>query len=212
MILEKKQLSIIFIIVFHIVGLVGMLTPYLHELFLTLVPFHLLLMAAILIINQKEFSANFWIAAITITIAGFLVELLGVTTGKIFGEYAYGKTLGIKLAEIPLIIGVNWFILVFSLGSFLKKKFKHQPIIKSLVGAFILVVTDVLIEPVAIAQNYWSGTGNYIPLQNYVAWYIISFLMLRFYFALDFRKSNSVGLLLFVTQFIFFAILNIAML
>jgi len=51
MIFEKKQLSIIFIIVFHIVGLIGLLTPYFHELFLTLVPFHLLLMAAILIIN-----------------------------------------------------------------------------------------------------------------------------------------------------------------
>lgn len=212
MILGKKQVSIIFIIVFHIICLVGLLVPYLQDLFLSLVPFHLLLMAVILIINQKQFSANFFITAITIAIAGFIVQLLGVTTGALFGEYTYGETLGVKLAEVPLIIGLNWFILIFSLGSFLKRKFKHQPIIKSLVGAFVLVVTDILIEPVAIRYNCWSWTDSYIPLQNYVVWFIVSFLMLRFYFAMDFRKSNSVGLLLFITQFISLVILNIAML
>lgn len=211
MTLGKKQISIIFIILSHIFCL-GILIPYLQDLFLSLAPFHLFLMAAILVINQKQFSANFFITAITIAIAGFIVELLGVTTGAIFGEYTYGATLGLKLAQIPLITGLNWFILIFSLGSFLKRKFKHRPIIKSLTGAFILVVTDILIEPVAIAYNCWSWTGSYIPLQNYVAWFVISFLMLRFYFAMDFRKSNSVGLLLFITQFIFLAILNIAML
>lgn len=212
MIVGKKQISIIFIIVFHVVGLVGFLTPFLHELFISLVPFHLLLMAGILIINQKELSINFWLGAIIITVAGFLVELLGITTGKIFGSYAYGDTLGIKLAKVPLLIGVNWFILVFSLGSYLKRKFKHKPNVKSLVGAFFLVLTDFLIEPVAIAQHYWSWSEIAIPLQNYIGWYIVSFLMLRLYFAIDFKKSNSVGLLLFITQFIFFVILNIAML
>lgn len=211
MTIGKKQISIIFIIVFHIVGLIGFLTPFLHDLFISLVPFHLLLMAGILIINQKEFSGNFWIGAIVITLAGFLVELIGVKTGLVFGEYNYGKTLGLKLADIPLMIGVNWFIIVFSLGSYLKRKFKHQQTIKSLVGAFFLVLLDYFIEPVAIQQDYWSWAGNVIPLQNFIGWYIVSFLMFRFYFALDFRKSNAVGLTLFITQFLFFVILNIAM-
>lgn len=208
--LGKKELSIIFIIVFHIVGLIGFLVPALYELFLSLVPFHLLLMAGILIINQKEFSLNFWITALTVAVAGYIVELIGVSTGKIFGVYSYGNTLGFKLADIPLMIGVNWFIMVFSMGSYLKRKFKHQPTIKSLVGAVFLVATDILIEPVAIQHDYWSWEGYNVPFQNYVGWYIVSFLLLRFYYAVDFKKTNPVGLVLFISQFVFFAILNIA--
>lgn len=207
--LEKKQLSIIFIIIFHIVGIIGFMVPPMYDLFISLVPYHLLLMAGILIINQREFSKSFWITALTISVSGFIVELLGVNTGKIFGEYVYGETLGTKLADIPLVIGINWFIMVFSIGSFLKRKFKHQPNVKSLVGAFALVIMDILIEPVAIKHDYWRWIDYSVPFQNYVGWFVVSFLMLRFYYAMDFKKTNSVGLVLFVTQLVFFVCLNI---
>jgi putative membrane protein len=43
------------------------------------------------------------------------LEVVGVKTGLIFGEYKYGSTLGIKLFEVPLIIGFNWVFVI--LGS-----------------------------------------------------------------------------------------------
>ncbi|MEO5910156.1 MAG: carotenoid biosynthesis protein [Pelobium sp.] len=207
--LDKSGLSKIFIVIFHVVGLVGFILLEYQEFFLSFVPFHLLLMGAILLANQKEFTTQLWKGVAVITIGGFVIELIGVSTGKIFGVYSYGATLGYKLFDIPLIIGVNWFILVFSVGSVLKKYFKHQRNLKSLIGAAILVGIDILIEPIAIKFDYWAWKDGIVPLQNFVAWFIVSFVMLRVYYEIDFTKTNKVALLLLTSQVIFFIVLNL---
>lgn len=207
--LDKSGLSKIFIIIFHLVGLIGFLLPKYHDFFLSFVPFHLLLMAGILIANQKEYSKNFWMCTVAIILAGITVEIIGVATGAIFGNYTYGQTLGFKVADVPLLIGINWFIIVFCVGAVLKKYFKHQRNLKSIIGAFILVIIDVLIEPVAIKFDYWSWQDSIIPLQNFVAWYIVSFLFLRAYYEIDFRKTNKVAGTLLICQTLFFIVLNL---
>lgn len=207
--LDKPGVSIIFIIVFHIVGLLGFIFSEYQDFFLSFVPFHLLLMAAILVANQKEFNGKFYLGMVTIIISGFLVEVVGVATGSIFGVYTYGQTLGYKIAEVPLIIGINWFVLIFSIGAVLKRYLKHQRNLKSLIGAVMLVFIDFLIEPVAIKYDYWSWADSFVPLQNYVAWFIVSFVLLRIYFELEFRKTNKVAATLLICQIVFFAILNL---
>ncbi len=207
--LDKPNLSKIFIIVFHAVGFVGFSIPHLHDFFISFVPYHLLLMAAILLMNQQEFNRPFWLGLIFVYLSGYLVEVLGVSTGAVFGEYAYGATLGIKLMNVPLLIGVNWVILVFSIGAVLKKYFKHQRLLKSIIGAAILVFIDFLIEPVAVQFDYWSWTNSVIPLQNYIAWFFICVILIRVYYQLEFRKSNRVALTLLVSQILFFIGLNV---
>lgn len=207
--LEKPGLSKIFIIVFHIVGFVGFSLPHLHEFFISFVPFHLLLMASILLINQKEYNKEFWLGLGFVYLSGYLVEVVGVSSQAIFGAYTYGNTLGYKVAQVPLLIGVNWVILVFCVGAVLKKHFKHLRNIKSLIGAAILVFVDFLIEPIAVRFDYWSWANSTIPLQNYVAWFIVCFILLRVYYQLDFRKSNPVALTLLISQVLFFIGLNV---
>ncbi|RKD20114.1 hypothetical protein BCY91_00365 [Pelobium manganitolerans] len=207
--LEKTGLSKIFIIVFHLVGFVGFSIPHLHDFFISVVPFHLLLMAAILLMNQRDFSKNFWMGLVFIYLAGYGVEVVGVATGAIFGSYNYGETLGLKLAQVPLLIGVNWVILIFCVGAVLKKYFKHQRNIKSMLAALILVFIDFLIEPVAIKFDYWSWTDLFVPLQNYVAWYIVAFILMRVYYEIDFKKSNPVAMTLLISQVLFFIGLNV---
>lgn len=207
--LEKPGLSKIFIVIFHIVGFVGFSLPHLHDFFISVVPFHLLLMASILLINQKEFNKPFWLGLIFVYLSGYLIEVVGVSTGAVFGTYTYGNTLGVKLAEVPLLIGVNWVILVFSVGAVLKKHFKHLRNLKSLIGAAILVFIDFLIEPVAVRFDYWSWMDSFVPLQNYVAWFFVCFVLLRVYYELEFRKSNPVALTLLISQVLFFIGLNV---
>ncbi|MFC5285157.1 carotenoid biosynthesis protein [Pedobacter alpinus] len=209
--LEKASLSKIFIILFHIVGFVGFSLPHLQDFFISLVPFHLLLMAGILIANQKEYNKNFWLGISFIAVAGYLVEVVGVATGKIFGFYVYGETLGFKLANVPLLIGVNWVILVFAVGAVLKKYFKHMRTLKSAVAAVILVFIDFLIEPVAVKFDYWSWQDSLIPLQNFIGWFFVSFIFMRIYYELEFRKSNPVALTLVISQILFFIGLNLTM-
>jgi uncharacterized membrane protein len=42
-------------------------------------------------------------------------------------------------------------------------------------AAILAVVFDYVLEPVAINLNYWQWAYNIIPLQNYLAWFLISF-------------------------------------
>nr|WP_294898660.1 carotenoid biosynthesis protein [uncultured Pedobacter sp.] len=207
--LDKPGLSKIFIIIFHLVGFVGFSLPQFHDFFISFVPFHLMLMATILLINQKDFRKEFWLGLIFVYLAGYLIEVVGVSSGAVFGNYTYGNTLGIKLAQVPLLIGINWLILVFGVGAALKKYFKHLRNLKSLVGAAILVFIDFLIEPIAVKFDYWSWADSAIPLQNYVAWFFVCFILLRVYYELEFRKSNPVALTLIISQVLFFIGLNV---
>jgi len=72
---------------------------------------------------------------------GFGVEVLGVKTELIFGSYHYGESLGYKWLSVPLLIGVNWCMLLYCTSQL--SKFKNF-IINALFGAALMVVLDFL--------------------------------------------------------------------
>lgn len=197
------------IVLFHLVGLYGFLTPAFEDLFIKLVPFHLLLMLFVMVITANDRSADLIKFAIGIYLAGFFIEVIGVNTGQIFGNYTYGTALGFKLWATPLLIGVNWLILVYCTGVFLGKLNLKSRFLFSAFGAGILLGIDFLIEPVAIRFDYWSWFGGIIPIQNYLGWYIFSFLLFLFFSGLKFRKDNNAAIVLLFAQFGFFLALNL---
>ena len=205
---RKKHIPHLIIVLFHIVGLYGFLTPELTSLFITLVPYHLLLMLFILIFSGYDKSVNILVFAGIVYSAGFLIEVAGVNTGLIFGEYSYGNTLGVKLWNTPLLIGVNWLILIYSTGILLEK-YRLNRFVFAFAGAVILVFIDFLIEPVAVKYDYWSWSGGSIPNQNYVGWFVISFCLFMVFFAISFKKQNSASIVLLLAQACFFMVLNI---
>ena len=71
-------------------------------------------------------------------------------------------------------------------------------------GATLLVLIDVLIEPVAIAEDFWKWEAVQVPLRNYVAWWGIGFLMLQYFHRLPDRPTNPMALPLYLIQFAFF--------
>lgn len=206
--LNRTVICSFIIILFHLVGLCGFLTPELSELFIDLVPFHLLLMLLLLIFSIKEWSSHILLFAGIIFTAGFLIELIGVNTDAIFGSYTYGKALGIKLWQTPLLIGINWLILVYCTGVFLEQFKMKTRFLFSLLGALILLSLDILIEPVAMRFDYWTWDGSVIPVQNYLAWFLFSGLMLWIFSSISFNKKNKAAVVLLFSQFIFFAVLN----
>jgi len=207
--MNRNLLCSLIIILFHIVGLYGFLTPAFNGLFIKLVPFHLLLMLLLMILTVNDKSADLIKFAIVVYLAGFFIEVIGVNTGLIFGNYTYGAALGIKLWAVPLLIGVNWLILVYSTGVFLVYLNLKNRWLLSILGAGILLVMDFLIEPVAIRFDYWSWYGGFIPLQNYLGWYIFSFFLFLFFSGLNFRKENKAAVVLLFSQIAFFLALNL---
>ncbi len=207
--LSRDQLACsILIVLFHAVGLSGFLLPAFTELFKQLVPAHLLLMLVLMIISQQERSRFFAAFLIITYMAGFLIELAGIHTGLIFGRYSYGSTLGLKLAGVPLMIGVNWILVVYSAGMLLQRVAVWNKFAAVMAGAGLVSLLDWLIEPVAVRFDYWSWHSNGIPLQNYVAWFLFSCCLLWLFYRLPFNKNNPSGAVLFISQCMFFAILN----
>lgn len=214
----KPELATGFMSLMFIVGFIGFNNNMTKELFKLVVPVHLLITAIILFYFHRENSSpsyqsdlkkiynenqNFIIWAILTALSGFFVEVIGVKTSLIFGDYSYGKTLGLKLFDVPLMIGVNWVVLAYC-TSIIADKTKSSVFIKSLFAAFLMILVDYFIEPVAINYDYWSWSTINIPLQNYTAWFVISFIMALFFYKLKVNTSNPLALPIYFMQLIFF--------
>ena len=206
---SKVNISIILLFIFHLVGAVGLSLSF-RELFLALTPFNLLLSLGLYIWANDDFSADFFKLCAVLFAIGFFVEVIGVNTGILFGEYTYGEALGFKVLNTPLMIGVNWILLsisIFSVSNFFLKK-KWTTI---LLASVLMVLMDVLIEPVAISLDFWNWAAVDIPLQNYVMWFLVSLIMNAIISfnrpKLDYRISF--GLLL--SQVLFFTLLSMSL-
>jgi len=219
---SKYQVATAIAILFHAIGLAGILFVD-REFFAGLTPVNLLLMGALLIITQDGKTKGFWIFFIATVVIGFFAEVIGTSTGLVFGNYSYGDVLGIKWKGVPLIIGINWFIIIYCCGvsmyTLLTRMINKisgglphpRPVLKvlSLVidGATLAVILDFIIEPVAIGLGFWKWHGD-IPLYNYVCWFIISAVLLFLFHLLRFNKANKFAVNLLLIQVMFFLLLR----
>lgn len=198
---------VIFIILplMYLAGLIGLNVSASAPLFQALTPFNLVASLGLLLLFHTDFRPSFWVYCAVAFSVGFLVEVAGVHTGVIFGEYAYGEVLGFKLMEVPLVIGTNWLMLSYLCGS-VADRLPVAMIVKVLVAAGMMTLLDFVIEPVAIQLDFWHWQGDSIPLQNYLAWYGISAVIFFVYFKMPFQKKNALAPLLLSLQFLFFGL------
>jgi len=201
------QISVSVIIITHLVGIVGFLSPW-RDLFILITPFHLLISSVLLIAHQEERNTTFWLTAFVIALLGFLVEVAGIQTGLIFGEYAYDTALGPKIWGTPPMIGINWLMLVMVFGALLSET-KFPLLIKAMLGALCMVAIDFLIEPVAIANDFWHWESTTVPTHNYLGWLVASFILFVIYYKAAFQKYNPIAIWLLIMQVVFFGILNL---
>lgn len=202
---DKTRFSLFLLIVIYLVGFVTALLGFTDSL-MQLTPFNLLFAAGLIIYNTSEINARFFIWFACIAVIGFLLEWIGITTGIIFGEYHYGDTLGIQLMDVPLIIGINWSVLVFSTAAVVSGTDLNKWL-KSALAATLMVCYDFLLEPVAVRFDFWTWTGGEIPVQNYLAWWIISFMFLLPTHYLFSNLKNRIALPVILVQALFFVVL-----
>jgi putative membrane protein len=205
----KDRVAVIIIILFHVVGLVGFIVPPFDAIFLNIVPWHLLLMAGVILYSHKQPDSRFLLFVLLTFVVGFMAEFVGVHTCWLFGNYAYGETLGVKLFSIPLMIGVNWFLLIYATGVSLQRSRIKSMFIRIIIGALVLVLLDVLIEPIAIHFDYWHWLGSNIPVKNYVCWFLLSGVLLFMFEQFKFKPQSIVAPVLLIMQFVFFMGLGI---
>jgi len=196
------------VLILHIVGLLALASP-LAPWVISLTPLNLVVTAAAMAVFAK-LDRRTVLFAFVVGALGYFVEVLGVWTGRVFGEYQYGDVLGFKLLNVPLLIGLNWSMLVFAVGVPLSRT--ALPVwAKVLIGSIAMVALDLLIEPVAIHLGFWNWEQPTVPLQNYVAWGLVSALFFTLFFLLPLRRENPVARYVLAAQVLFFAGLNLVL-
>jgi bisanhydrobacterioruberin hydratase len=189
----------------YVAGIIGLNINATAQLFRFLTPFNLLASCGILLYFHQEWNRNFLIFTALTFLTGYFVEVIGVKTGMIFGEYQYETTLGFKILNVPPVIGVNWLLLVYCVGSSFCRVTKPL-YFKVLYGALLMTMFDFLAEPIAIRLDMWSWRNALPPLQNYIGWFITSAFLLTLFHTLKFRKDNPIALWLLILQICFFGI------
>lgn len=157
---------------------------------------------------QRHEDKRFWWWCGVTYFATFFIEVMGVATGKIFGAYTYGATMWVQWLEVPLVIALNWTLLILAMNQLASRWGKSSTLLTALLTGVLIMAYDYCIEPIAIALDYWSWEAIEIPLQNYLAWGIIaaSFSWTLNYFQI--RYQHPLLMVYAAAQLLFFLLLQ----
>ena len=205
---QYLKLAKFLLIVGYLVGIFGILISLDKPHYFAVAGYFVVLSFVLLMLFHRPHSIKFWITLSVIGVLGFAVEAIGTNTGFVFGNYTYGKSLGVKLFQTPLVMAINWMVLVYLVYDLLKG-WNISFMLKSIVSSVILVIYDFVMEPVAIALNMWTwDTGN-PPLHNYIGWFVISLLFFLYIYRIKLKFDNPLSHTLFWLQCVFFGALNV---
>jgi putative membrane protein len=205
--LASHRNLIFVLIILHLVGVVGILIPQTRNLVLSLSSINLFLGFIVILLSERKNLTGILVFSLIAFLIGYGSELIGVHTGALFGNYWYGANLGLKLMEVPLIIGINWGVLAITSAS-LTQKFINNIYIKIGVNSLLMVFFDFIMEPVAMKSDFWSWENDVIPIYNYVCWFFVSLILQAIYLNFFKNRTNKVLNALFLIQLLFFTILN----
>jgi uncharacterized membrane protein len=208
--LNRLRIAKILVVALHIVGIIGLSLDEYRWFFLILTPFQLLSSLLLILAFHRGWNEYFPIFAAAAFWLGFGSELIGIHTGYLYGDYVYGASLGPKLWDVPLVIGVNWFVLVYLTGSIFHKSVPND-YYAAFLGAVCMTALDYVMEPVAVALDFWAWKFDLIPMSNYAGWFGVSFLIHLIYRKVKFEKENPLAPILLLALILFFGILNLTL-
>lgn len=202
--MNKERVGILVLLILYAVGTISMLVPSLRPLVLPLSGYNLFF-SFLILLNAYRWNQALLIGSATIFILGFFSEWIGVHTGLLFGRYWYGMNLGPKLSGVPFIIGINWAMLTI-LASGIAVKWTKNLTFQALIAAALMTGIDVLMEPVAIRNDYWHWHNGFIPLYNYLCWFVVSFIGNLALIKIAKPSLNNTSIVLFILITLFFTI------
>lgn len=208
-ILKRERFITLILIFFYSIGAIGFMIPSLSSIFFQLTPLALLTTFLLLLLfHENRYHYKTILMFILIYLIGFLIEVVGVKTGIIFGSYQYGSGLGLKIWETPLIIGINWLLLTYTTHSIVNS-WKIVPIVRILAGSSMMLIYDLILEQAAPYMNMWSFSNFDVPFKNYMVWFLLSFLFHTLLTLCKIDTKNKIASKIFIIQLLFFVILTI---
>ena len=124
---------------------------------------------------------------------GYSAEQLGIVTGWVFGPYYYTDKLGGKIGDVPWVIPLCWFALVYFAHVIVNLAMHSHPVARAhrlahsvlLAAMTALIATgfDVAMDPAMshpdIHAWVWTDGGEYmgVPFRNFRGWIGTAFLI-----------------------------------
>ena len=203
---ELLRFSIFIVWLINVSGFFGMFSDQ-KELFLKFTPYAILMSFILIFINSKIIQKGFITSIILIAIFGFIIEYLGGNYGILFGAYSYGENLGLKVGNVPLIMAINWILLIIITGNFSEKVFKNSLASKVIFGSLLMVILDFFIEFSAPKLDYWEFDKHPVPLSNYIWWFLFSIIFHIIYQINIKEKEYVLSQNILLIHFLFFGLL-----
>jgi putative membrane protein len=109
-------------------------------------------------------------------------EEVGVTTGLVYGAYHYGTALGPKLAAVPAIIPLAWFMMTYASWVVANLFLEGASDLDSarlttariVVAAMVMTAWDTVMDPGMARSGVWTWDqgGAYfgVPTHNFAGW------------------------------------------
>jgi putative membrane protein len=206
MLKKYKSYLLCFLILVYVSGSIGfvMNPPF----FSPFTPYTLLLTCFVFLIHIPATDKKFLLAFFSIAFLGYVIEVIGVKTGLIFGKYSYGDGLGIKLLEVPLIISINWAMLICAGIRIVSSIFANKITVLA-VAALLVTLIDLLIEQVAPKLDFWQFESGLPGIHNYLGWIGVAFFISYFFYPILIKSNRTVSLIILILQILFFSSLFI---
>lgn len=192
----KTTTGIVALILLHLVWLIVPITMGLE--WMSLSPLLLLMCCFVVGFFHATIDARFLIYIGSVYVASFVLSLVGVSTGSIFGAFFYGQNLGVLLWDTPLMIGVLWLLLCYcssvTASAFtLRFSALNKPVITALLASVIVLAADVLLEQSASFIDFWFWKYREAPVQNYSAWFVFAFAFNFLFQQLEVNTNNTLA-------------------
>ncbi|MCC8146194.1 MAG: carotenoid biosynthesis protein [Bacteroidales bacterium] len=194
---------------FYLVGLVLYMIPFTRNFFISITSLSLLFVISIVFLFHKDWNIKSIVWFLFIVCSSFFLEMAGIQSGKIFGEYSYDRGLAPLINGTPLIIGFNWLFLVYASQSIVQKVNRLNPLTRILSASLLMILYDILLEWVAPFMRMWHFESGFAPFQNFLVWFIASLIYHAGFEILHIKAKNLPARSLFVFQMIFFLVIGI---
>jgi bisanhydrobacterioruberin hydratase len=220
---KKERIALYIALAFHVFGCIGILCRI--PFFVNSTALNLWVCFFLILFTHRTYNKPFVSFIIFAFGLGMLVEILGVNTGMLFGNYKYGAIMGLSIKGVPITIGLNWFVTLYccctAFGSFQRRALKnmealgrkppHAYLKLSFIAdsAAMAVLFDWILEPVATTLGYWKWfPNNEIPNLNYICWFIFSLPIAWCFKWCEVNEHNKFAIHLLMIQAMFFLILR----
>lgn len=125
-------------------------------------------------------AARRW--GLTVLVCVYGIETFGTITSFPFGNYHYTKNFGPMLYLVPFTIPLAWHVVLTNALFIIRAVAPHiARLTEAMLAGFLCTIYDAILEPFATTvKNYWVWADGTVPPLNYVAWFILTTLLIWF--------------------------------